>query len=73
MKRRHFFNQAFSIMMQNSALWIVTLGVLSIYTISSLILSGRGLVLAIVELLVSFAITAFLPAALVKMVDSIAE
>jgi hypothetical protein len=73
MKRRDLINKAFSIMIQNPSLWIVTLFSLAIYTIGTLILFKQGIAGSIISMLLSFAIYAFLPAALIKMVDSIAE
>lgn len=73
MKRSQIFNESFSILIRNRALWIVALIALGLNTLVSLVLPAASLAPAIINTLVSFAVTAFLTGALIRMVDSIAE
>lgn len=73
MKRSQMFNEAFSILIRNRALWIVVLSALGFGTLVSLILPATSLASAIINTILSFAVMVFLAGALIRMVDSIAE
>lgn len=73
MKRSQMFNETFSILIRNGSLWIVTLSALGLSALVGLVLPATNLASVILHTIVSFAVTAFLAGALIRMVDSIAE
>jgi hypothetical protein len=73
MNRSQLFNQSWSIMIRNSSLWIVALIGLGVGTVASLVLSSPSVVMSILNMIISFVVTAFTTCALISMVNSIAD
>lgn len=73
MNRTQLFNDAWQMMVRNSALWIVALIVLAVGAIVSLVLSSGDLIVVILNALISLVISAFLTGALISMVNAIAD
>jgi len=73
MNRTQLFNDAWQMMVRNSALWIVALIVLAVGAVISLLLNSSDLIVVILNALISLVISAFLTGALINMVNAIAN
>jgi hypothetical protein len=72
-KHTQLINNAFKIMLQNGSLWIVTVITIGTVTVVQTLLGQAGIAFAILTSLLAFTYTAFLPGALIHLVNAIAE
>lgn len=73
MNRTQLFNEAWQLMVRNSALWIVALILLALGAIIGLVLNSSNVAMVIINTLISLALSAFLTGALISMVNAIAD